>query len=227
VPAFPTDDGSADPAVRSSLLAAARGELDTVALARALRDVRLLASVVAVLDERDPAGGDKSSHMAVVSMVSANGEKGLLAFTGVDSLAAWNPDARPVPSWGRDAARAAIDDGAVALVLDVAGPQSVVLGGAALTVLADDLDLDRLTALVHAALAPITADGWAEVTVVDVRGQGIEADVLVVLEAAAGGHPDGRRVDALAEQAAGILVRRADIQRLVPGGMGVTVGPLG
>jgi hypothetical protein len=225
-PAFPQDDGTADPQVRAALQGLAAGELDAVTVARRLRDARLLASVVAVLDERDEAGGDKSSHMAVVSMVNADGEKGLLAFTGVDSLAAWNADARPVPSLGRDAARAALDDGAVAIVLDVAGPQAAVLGGAALLALADALDVDALAALVHAALAPITSDGWAEVRILDARDEDLDADVLVVIESPAGGHPDGRRIDALVEQAARILAGRADIQRRVPGGMGVTAGPV-
>ncbi len=110
-------------------------------IARALREERLLAGVVAVLDELDEAGGDKDSHMAVVSMVNERGEKGLLAFTGVDSLAGWNPQARPVPSLGRDVARSALDDGATAVVIDVAGPQSVVLTGHVLEALADQLDL--------------------------------------------------------------------------------------
>ena len=87
--------------------------------------------------------------MAVVSMVNERGEKGLLAFTGVDSMAAWNPQARPVPSLGRDIARSAIDDGATAVVLDVAGPHAMAVSGAALTALADLLDLARVTALVH------------------------------------------------------------------------------
>ncbi len=165
---------------------------DMLAVARTLREERLLATVVAVLDELDEAGGDKDSHMAVVSMVSERGEKGLLAFTGVDSMAEWNPQARPVPSLGRDLARSALDDGATAVVIDVAGPQSTVIAGAALQALADLLDLTRVTALVTAALAPLTSDGWVEVEVFDARPMDAGIDVIVQVTAPSGGHPDGR-----------------------------------
>lgn len=222
-PQFPDDEGAADAWVREVLAACARGELTTEAAARALRGARLLATVAAVLDAVDEHGGDKDSHMAVVSMVNDRGERGLLAFTSMDSLTAWSADGRPVPAHGRDLARAAKDDGAQAVVVDVAGPARVVITGAALEVLADDLDVARVVALVQAALAPLTADGWAEVTVVDGRPEGAAVDVVVLVGAAGGGHPDGRLLPDLARQAAGILQARADIQRLVPGGLGVAV----
>lgn len=126
-PAFPNDDGAADERVRALL--ASSSPLD---VASQLRDVRLLATVVAVLDEADESGADKDSHMAVVSMVNAAGQRGMLAFTGLDSLRAWSSDARPVPVLGRELARAAIEDGAVAIVIDVAGPTRVALDGPAL-----------------------------------------------------------------------------------------------
>jgi hypothetical protein len=92
---------------------------------------------VAVADEIDAAtGGDKDSHMAVVSMVNAAGERGLLAFTGVDAMQAWDPAARPVPVSGMAAAQAALDDGNAALVLDVCGPHRRVVAGAELERLA-------------------------------------------------------------------------------------------
>jgi hypothetical protein len=94
---------------------------------RALAGSRLLVAVMAVADESAEDGSDKISHMAVVSMVNASGEKGLLAFTGLDSMAAWNPDARPVPVPAGAAAEAALADGAQALVIDVAGPARLVL----------------------------------------------------------------------------------------------------
>ena len=104
-----------------------------------LRPCRLLVAVVAVVDEVDEvddAGADKGSHMAVVSMISAAGHKGLLAFTGLDSMARWDPVARPVPVTGEAAAQAALDDGAQALVIDVLGPARVVVKGADLANLA-------------------------------------------------------------------------------------------
>jgi hypothetical protein len=71
--------------------------------------------------------------MAVVSMVNERGERGLLAFTGMDSLSAWDPGARPVPAAAATIAEAALRDGAAAVVVDVAGPHQVVIPREVLT----------------------------------------------------------------------------------------------
>jgi hypothetical protein len=47
-------------------------------------------------------------------------------------------------------------------------------------------------------------------------------DVLVEIRAVGGGHPDGRGPSALLAQAAELLQQRGELQRLVPGGIGVT-----
>ena len=133
-PAFGDDDGSPDAQLRRAL---AHG--DPV---ECLAEARLLVAVVAVADERTVEGGDKDSHMAVVSMVNAAGERGLLAFTGLDALRKWDVQARPVPVRGADAARSALQDGADALVIDVLGPHRVVVSGPQLRALAR-LDDDR------------------------------------------------------------------------------------
>lgn len=206
-PAFPGDDGSPDLEVRARL----REDADPIAVARALRGTRLLACVIAVADRViavadrvDAVGADKDSHMAVVSMVAADGRRGLLAFTGVDALHAWDPTARPVPAFGRDIARAALLEGAEAVVVDVAGPCSMVLEARALTCLADELDLMAVEAAVRECLASDRT-----IAVLDVRAQGREFDVLVVV-----GGPG--------EPVARALSSRADLAELVPGGLGVT-----
>jgi len=132
----PPDDGSPDTAIRSA--SSAPG------LLHALRSGRLLVAIVATADEVDASGAEKSSHMSVVSMVSADGRRGLLAFTGLDSLQAWDRDARPVPVSGAAAAEAALDDGCEAIVVDVAGPKRQVV------VEADLLDLAGKDPLEHA-----------------------------------------------------------------------------
>lgn len=101
-----------------------------------LMGARLLVAVVATADTVDDAGADKDSHMSVVSMVSPSGERGLLAFTGLDSMALWDPQARPVPILAPDAARAALDDGTTAIVIDVLGPARHVVSGQRLAFLA-------------------------------------------------------------------------------------------
>lgn len=220
-PQFPDDDGMAKAEVRLLLAAHARGEIDATSVARALRGERLLATVIAVLDDLDEKGGDKDSHMAVVSMVNSAGDKGMLAFTGVDAIEAWNTEGRPVPALGRDLARAALEDDAQALVLDVAGPYPTVLAGPLLAALAAEVDLAHVESLVMAALAPLTSDGWVEVTVAGIDGPEAAADVLVLVSARQGAHPDGRSVEQLAQQAARVLAGRSDLHRLVPGGVAV------
>ena len=139
-PGFAGDDGSADPALRTALaVLAAEPETYGDALL-ALQDARLLVPVVAILGEVEVdehgLAHDKSSDMAAVLMTGADGRRALLAFTGSDSLATWDAGARPVPVPTRLAAQAAVQDGAEALLVDLAGPASYVVDGEDLTRLA-------------------------------------------------------------------------------------------
>ena len=92
----------------------------------ALQRSRLLVPVVAVLGEVevDEAGlaHDKTSDMATALLTGRDGRQALLAFTSLQTLAAWRPDARPVPVAAPLAARSALQEGAQALVVDLAGP---------------------------------------------------------------------------------------------------------
>jgi len=131
-PGFAGDDGMADPGLRSAMAHAEADGASGPALALLLRS-RVLVPVVAVLDEvEEDEGGltwDKSSDMAAVLMQGRDGRQALLAFTGTDALAAWDPRARPVPVGMRQAAQAALAEGAEAVVVDVAGPAMFVLEG--------------------------------------------------------------------------------------------------
>lgn len=118
-PQFPGDDGAVDP-----LLGAALG--DDVAVLGALADARVFVPIIALLGEV-PAEGDKNAEMAAVLMTGADGRQALLAFSSVASMAVWDPKARPVPILGRDAARATLDEGAAALLLDLASPTFTVV----------------------------------------------------------------------------------------------------
>ena len=55
-------------------------------------------------------------------MIEINRRLALLAFTGLDAMRSWDPAARPVPVPAPTAALAALQDGAEALLIDVAGP---------------------------------------------------------------------------------------------------------
>jgi hypothetical protein len=148
-PEFPDDDGTAAPTV-SAALAAYEADPESghrPALA-ALQDSRLLVPVVATLGEvaYDEQGlaHDKTSDMATVLLTGRDGRTALLSFTSTAALEAWDPDARPVGVSARQAARAAVQDGADALLVDVAGPVMYAVEGRDLRDLADGLQLRRI-----------------------------------------------------------------------------------
>lgn len=141
-PGFAGDDGSASPDVVAALATYAGGpEHGHRHALSVLQHSRLLVPVVAMLGEVEHDEGglahDKSSDMATVLMRGKDGRLALLAFTSSDSLHAWNLDARPVPVGLVQAAQAALQDDAAALVVDVAGPVMFVVEGADLMALAD------------------------------------------------------------------------------------------
>ncbi len=123
---LPDDTGAPDPGLTAALTAYAADPAREPEVLAALAGARLLVPVVAELGETEtgPDGlvHDKSSDMATVLMRGADGRLALLAFTGLDSLQRWDPDARPVPVPARTAALAAMQDGAEALLIDLAGP---------------------------------------------------------------------------------------------------------
>ncbi|MDT0301131.1 SseB family protein [Streptomonospora wellingtoniae] len=138
---FRDDDGSPDPAVAARLDAFSRGEAGDRQVLAALGDSRVLVPVVAVADEteqdEDGRTREKSSDIALPLMIGQDGRRGVLAFTSVDSARAWREDARPVPVTAVEACRAAIDEGADAVVVDVAGPVTYAVQGRFLTTLAE------------------------------------------------------------------------------------------
>jgi len=159
-PGFAGDDGAVAPEVAAAMSAYA-GDPDglhhrTVAV---LQESRLLVPVVAVLGEveHDEQGlaHDKTSDMATVLMRGKDGRLALLAFTGDEPLRRWNPEARPVPVTARQAAQAALQDDAAALLVDVAGPALLVVEGEDLRSLAEGYRLVE------------TAGGWAWARVSD------------------------------------------------------------
>ncbi|WP_166355313.1 SseB family protein [Phytoactinopolyspora limicola] len=144
--AFPDDDGSADPNLAAALSAYESGEGGPADVLAALAGGRVLVPVVAAADagesepEPEADGVDDVPHhqtnMATASTIGRDGRRGLLAFTSVDSMRRWNPDARPVPVPTRAAAEAALADGADALVIDLAGPVLFSVDAAGLRALA-------------------------------------------------------------------------------------------
>ncbi len=138
---FGADDGSASPTVLAALTAAAEGRAGVDAVVAALLDARVLAPVVARLDEAqiDAAGRavEKVAHLATVTVRSPDGRRGVPVFTSLAALAQWDPQARPFPLRAVDAARGVFDEDGDALLVDPASPHRVALTGSLLLALAE------------------------------------------------------------------------------------------
>ncbi len=139
-PGFSDDDGSADPRLSAALAAWAEDRAAVGPVLEALKGARLLVPVVAVLGEveEDENGlrREKTSDMAVPTL-KAGSRTALPAFTSTDSLARWDPEARPVAVPLHQALQAAAHEKADTVVLDLAGPVPFELTGSALLALAE------------------------------------------------------------------------------------------
>jgi len=145
---YPDDTGAASPLLATALAAYAEDPARYPDVLAALGSARLLVPVVAVLGEvetgPDGLARDKTSDMATVLLTGADGRQALLAFSSTDTLAAWNPEGRPVAVPTRTAALSAVQEGAAALLIDVAGPVRVAVEGEDLTALAAGYRLARV-----------------------------------------------------------------------------------
>lgn len=209
--AFVDDDGSSPAAVTAALdqwRADRRSGTGLADVVTALLEQRLLVALVAVLDSTDPAGAEKDSHMAAASIQRPDGRRALVAFTGVAALRAWHPQARPLPVPAPEVARAAIDDGADALLID----GDCALAGRWLWALAEGRvplppaeDPAVAEAIASHVAAELGAASHFELVTHD------EADLLVLLDPAAAA--DRTQVDRLAQALAGDPLLRSRLDR--------------
>jgi hypothetical protein len=139
---FPGDEGAPEAGVRLVLaqFAASYAPDDYLRAVAALCGDRLLVPVVATATQVGVTVGglasDKEAEMAVVMLQRTDGGKAMLGFTGLDALQAWDARARPVPVTLDKVAETAAAEGAVAVLVDVAGPHPLVLEGEVLDALA-------------------------------------------------------------------------------------------
>lgn len=153
---FAGDDGAPDAELRAALaeLRDARGTAIAESAAQArlvavLRTARVFAPVEAVAAQVDP-GDDERAHegaglarevvsdMASPVLTAPDGRRAMPVFSGMDTLAAWRPAARPVPVHAAEAARAAIEDSCDAVLLDLGTDLGHVLRLSQLWALAQD-----------------------------------------------------------------------------------------
>jgi hypothetical protein len=139
---FPGDTGAPSAETRR-LIAAAAAEATPPAYLRAVAALcgdRLLVPIVATATRSGETvaglASDKGAEMSVVTLQAQDGRRALLAFTGLDALQSWQPDARPVPVTVDRAARTARNEDLTAVLIDVAGPHALVIEGEVLGELA-------------------------------------------------------------------------------------------
>ncbi len=128
---FAEDDGSADPALAEALAAHAQGRIAEAELIAVLAGVRVLVPVVAEVGQGHPlpdhVRGDAGAEMSLPLLAGPDERRALPIFSGLDTLADWDPAARPVPVEATRAALAAVDEGCDVLVLDLASPSAFVV----------------------------------------------------------------------------------------------------
>lgn len=131
---FADDHGEADPITRQAI-ARVDDQTSYIRALVALCSSRLLMPIVATGDETGEPDPNRRAEMSAVKLVNEHGEF-LLAFTGLDSMQLWNADARPVPCTLDELCATVQEAGATQLLIDVAGPTSLVIAGEALNLLA-------------------------------------------------------------------------------------------
>ncbi|MFI1164108.1 SseB family protein [Streptomyces sp. NPDC020801] len=201
-PAYSDDDGSADPRLSAALAAWAADRTAVGPVLEALKGARLLVPVVAVLGEveEDENGlrREKTSEMAVPTL-KAGPRTALPAFTSTDSLARWDPAARPVAVPLRQALEAAAHEKADTVVLDMAGPVPFEVTGPALLALAE---------------GRTTTDPLADPAVVEAVREAVAAEPAVLRAHLGRGQADGTLALVLDPAAS---VAPADAARAVAG----------
>lgn len=152
------DLGNADPVLAAELREYEQrggGEGPVIA---ALSTARLLVPIVTSLVEEGVTEAglahDKQADVAMPLLQRADGRRALLAFTGVETLQPWNADARPRAAKLTEIVAMAEEQGAEAVVIDVAGPVTFVIEGSSLRHLAQG----------HTAMPTSSGLAWLDMT---------------------------------------------------------------
>jgi hypothetical protein len=119
---FAGDSGAAPEQLVESLRRFRASELTQADVLEAVRDVRLLVPLLAHAGETgtDDHGRrfDKTQELSLVTVSAPDGRRILPVFTSTETMAAWNPRARPIPASARRAALAAAGEDTPLMVLD-------------------------------------------------------------------------------------------------------------
>lgn len=215
-PGFSGDDGAADARLADALARYGDDRSAEADVLAALARARLFVPVLAVLGEAEtgPDGlrRDKTSDMAVPTLQAPGGRRALPAFTSVEALGWWRADARPVAVPTRQALEAVYFEKADTLVVDIAGPVTYQLSGAALRALAEGrqpLDATRDPEVADAVRSAVSGEP-SVLRAHLVPGESADATVGLVL---APGAPVREVADRIATALAGDGVLRARLVR--------------
>ena len=203
----PGDTGKADPKVTEALASWQHGTGSEHDALRALAATRFLVPVVALLTVQDEqTKAEKESEMALPTLIGNDGRAAIMAFTGVEPMTRWRPDARPVVTPAARVWHAAVAEGQ-AVVIDVAGPSPFVIEGARLASLAqgerppfphEDPDIRSVIEAAVAAEPAITGYVLAPGGGRPADGGGADLAVTLQLTDAAGAEPARRVAQAIA-----------------------------
>lgn len=212
-----SDTGTADLDLTAAL--AAYGIDPTGArmgLLSALREARVFVAVTAAATAQEIVAAtglsaESSAQLSLVSLVGSAGSRAVPAFPDVGALARWRRGVRPVPVRGADLCRAALDDGAVAVLLDP-GAAAVLIEGSELSALAAGyLPIPGVPLAVRRTDDPLTTPATAP-----------DRALIAALRSALAGEPitAARLLDGPAGLVLGIAPRRA----LTPGELAALAG---
>lgn len=125
------DDGSADPKLWAAIEEFKAGTALAESVVAAFSSARLLVPLVANLGEAgEGAHGqtvDKSADLSIVSVQSPDGQVALPVFTCVQTMAAWDAKARPVPIEATRVALAAASEKNTRIIVDPGSPTQFVI----------------------------------------------------------------------------------------------------
>src|SRR6478736_4650724 len=138
------DDGSAPERVIEAIRRLRADELGIAEVVAALHPERLLVPLIAEAGDEGvgPYGQkvDKTQELSIVTVAGPDGRAVLPAFTSVDAMRTWNPQARPIPIQASRIALAAAGEGTPLIVVDPGSDTQTVVRGPAFRALATGED---------------------------------------------------------------------------------------
>jgi len=138
------DDGSAPEQLMHAIRRFRAREAGEESVIDAIRGSRLLIPLVTALgDSAVTEAGltiDKTQELSIITVAGPDGRNVLPAFSSAAAMAAWNPDARPVPTDAVRVALAAVQDNTDLVVLDPTTPTEFVIRRPALWAIAQSTD---------------------------------------------------------------------------------------